>query len=398
MVVLLRDGKLADIIGELSPMQRQAVIDQAMRGGLVSREGATGKLAANTRVAPDFQRLLDDVNAMGPKRSQPLNYDWGAQESIVEKAARTVRELRPGDSARVSGDAGLVVAGLKYDAGAAVDIKREEDGAYRVGFETEVGGGVEATLAANARNGAEMKAQVRLEYRYKSADEAMAAAASVIATQGKNIAALGKPAAVEGEASAVGELMADLGMKKVSVAEVGLEGKLAASMRLELDGKKPQLVVRSSASVEGSASLGLGLEGKEHHGHQDWGFIHGVSAGGGTKLELENRFTLDGEGLIAGPKTKATLSGDLKWPGGVREGEASFELDHGEAALLMAGDLSKLGDVEVELAAKSVSTSSRHLGGFAEHAGFGGGAELSVETRRLESQQKLKAKLSELLE
>src|SRR5258708_1186854 len=58
---LQSDGKLHDILEELSPSQRQAIMEQAMHGGLLTRDGLKG-LSANTKLPADFQRLVDDFN------------------------------------------------------------------------------------------------------------------------------------------------------------------------------------------------------------------------------------------------------------------------------------------------------------------------------------------------
>jgi hypothetical protein len=384
---LQQEGKLADVIGELSPLQRQDLLSHAERTGLISRQGLAGPLTPNTKLAPDFQRLLDDVNTMGPKRTAPLHYAWTGSDDVIGRAADTVRALQPGDSARLSAGVEVFASGLKYSGAFGVDISRDRDGKFRVGFDSQIGGGCEVDVGTRARLEGMTNGKVRLEYRYANAEDAMAAAGTVLATQGRGVAALGRPAAVEGELSAVGELMGDLGYKKLTGAEANLAAGGATSARLELDGREPELVLKSSLKAEASASLGAGLAG-----HEKWAFLnggHGVATE--TRLELEQRFTVGGDALLANPKQKVTFMTEWKTARGLVESELSFELPQKDVRAF-AADVAKGRTVaalaelssKIDLDAKQerFTRSEHRYGGEMQMVAVGGGAELSVETRK----------------
>jgi hypothetical protein len=384
---LQKRGKLADVIGELSPLQRQDLLSHAEQTGLISREGLTGPLKPSTKLAPDFQRLLDDVNTMGPKRSTPLNYSWAACNDVLERAAGAVRALQPGDSARLNAGVEVFASGLKYSGGFGVDITRDRDGMFRVGFDSVTGGGYEADVGARSRVQAMANGKVRLEYRYSNAEDAMFAAKSVLTTQGRSVASLGRPAAVEGELSAVGELMTDLGYKQLSGAEASLAAGGATSARLELDGREPELVLKSSLKVEASASLGVGLAG-----HERWAFLEGSdSAAQETRLELEQRYTVGADAPLAHAKQKAALTTEWKTATAMVESELSFELPQKDM-LAFAGEVAKgrtaaaltglATKVEVDAKQERFTRSEHRYGGELQLETLGGGAELSVETRK----------------
>jgi hypothetical protein len=383
---LQSEGKLADVLEELSPQQRQQVISRAVQSGLVSRRGP---LKANTTLPAAFQNLLDDVNAMGPKRTKELSYSWSPSESIDSAAMRLVKNLEPGDSVRISARGGVLAAGLKHTSSAGIDIQRDPDGVYRMGFDAEAGGGLEGE-GGDARVGATMNGKARLEYRYATAEEAMAAAACVVTTQGRCVSGLGKPAAIEGELSVVGEAAVELGALHASLAEVALESRAATGARLELDKATPELVVKSSVKTEGSATLGVGGE----HG-RGWAFLNGASLSGASKVELEQRYTLSGEGFVKDAKTKAAVTLEAS---GLNETELSFEAKQSDVAAFAWGmakgrtleALAELGDkTEVEVKEKHVELSGHHFGGFGVLGEFGGGAELSLEHRKVGSERTL---------
>jgi hypothetical protein len=298
-----------------------------------------------------------------------------------------VRALRPGDSARLGAGVEVDVLGLMYAGRFGVEIARDADGAFRVGFESESGGGIELDVGRRSRVDAAANGKVRLEYRYSTAEDAMFAARSMLLTQGRSAASLGRPAAIEGQLSTLAEVVTELGFRKLSAAETTLAVGTESTWRLELDKPQPELVLRSSVTSDASASLGAGLNGQER-----WAFLNlGDGMAEQTRLELEDRFTLSGVAPIPLPMHKVTLFTEHKTAGGVVESELSIEIPRTAARAFAAGVaqgktaqalLALSPQVELDAKQACFTRTAHRYGGAMQLEVLGGGADLTVELRK----------------
>jgi hypothetical protein len=344
------------------------------------REPITDPSEARASSAPT--EAIDRIEAF-----PSLHRTWTRCFDLLQGPKEAVRALRPGDSARLSAGGEVDVAGLAYAGRFSVDISRDEDGTFRVGFESEAGAGFELDFGSRSRVDGTTNGKLRLEYRFSSADDAMLAASSVLITQGRSVVALGRPSAIEGEVSTIVEVMTELGIKKLSAAETRLAAGDATSARLELDGPQLELVLKSSFASESSASLGAGLTGSER-----WGFLNlGEGAAAQTRLEVEHRIPLGGDATTARPLHKATLFTQSRTAGATVEREVSVELSL-DAALAFAGGVAEGKTAEalltlstqvgVEAKEAHFTRTEHHYGGAMQLKVLGGGAELTVETRK----------------
>src|SRR5439155_139709 len=72
------DGTLDSIAQNLSSSERQQLLDLTISGGLVRRDEGNRKLVPNGELPYALTQLVDDLNKMGPQRTEPTAYNWTA--------------------------------------------------------------------------------------------------------------------------------------------------------------------------------------------------------------------------------------------------------------------------------------------------------------------------------
>ncbi len=402
---LQTDGKLGEIISNLSPAQREGLVGQAMDSGLVKRDGGpNGNLKATADVAPTFNRMLDDFNAMGPGRTKPLNYKWDVEPTAVEnlnnKVTSAVVDLKPGDSVALSGSSEADIADGKVTDALGLEV-RNDAGKYVVSLNAAAGVGVAADEQIG-RAETMGRAGARSEYTFPTADAAAAVTTQLLKDRGASAVGLGTPSAMELSGNLAGELAGKLGLQGLSTAQLTVGAKVDVSARLVLGKNPPQLQMKQSLTFEGSAAASFELMG--HHQRAAGSAANGLK--GERKLEVTTTFTLPNSSAadvakdplsaanraMASAMTTVTVTSGERAEDLLHESETSAQVRPVEVTkfasnlqrLGAAAAFEKLGDkTKIEQVEKDYRISGGSLGGTIESHGFGVGASFGVERRSL---------------
>ncbi len=279
------DGKLESILNDMTPDDRQRLVNQAIKGNLLQRKTPDSKLEAKFEMPASFQKMVDDLNVLQgrQKPTEPLAYNWSSyREDFHDVAKRKfideIGTLQPGDSLALDLKGGVAVAGLTAGGEAKVDVKRDANGEFTIGAKLASDAGAHIDLGA-VKTDPVLGAGSRVEYRFKTAAEAKAAAELFATSPAEALAKYGRPAAVELEGTAAFEAASSLGIGGAKLA--ALKGKEEAKLtcRVEL-GEKPTLTV--TAEVEGTLKAGAKLGTKALNASP-----RGVDAHGSVNLSME---------------------------------------------------------------------------------------------------------------
>lgn len=304
MKLLDENGKLDRIINQMTPKERQSLLQRAIDGKMVARDDeGRGKLVAKQPLTESFQQLVSDFNALGPNRMSETFYNWsangeGAIESLNRSIHNQIKTLKPGDSVKVHRE--VAGSALHVEGTIAGDtvVSRDADGKFRVAAAGKATVGPEAHFGNKKMLAAKGEAGVgvggRVEYTFATAAEAEKAAYAFTHDPASAALRYGKPAAIELRAELTAQLAVHEGLAPMSAFEVKAAGSAQLGARLELNGSKSELVLKASGRVDGSIAPALHVGDFELE-------VHGMpgSRSANVQMQLETRIPVDLEKLQA---------------------------------------------------------------------------------------------------